>query len=80
MRTSIDFSESLLREAKALSKQQHVSLKTLAEEGLRLAIDHRRAAKQRRPFHMVTFGNPGDKDQDLSWDRIRSIVYPPEFP
>jgi len=78
MRTSIDFSQSLLQEAKALSKAQNVTLKTLAEEGLRLAIEKRRAAKSPRSFRMVTFGDVLDRDQDLSWDQIRSVVYPTE--
>ncbi len=28
----------------------------------------------------VTFGDTNDRDQDLSWDQIRSVVYPAEHP
>jgi hypothetical protein len=80
MRTSIDFSDSVLKEAKRLSKEEGVPLKTLAEEGLRLAIEKRRSRGKRKPLSLVTFGSQEDCDTDLSWNHIRKHVYPVDNP
>jgi len=75
MRTSIDFSESVLSDARKVSKSEGVTLKQLAEEGLRMAIAKREQAGSSK-FRMVTFGDETDEKVDLSWEDIREHVYP----
>jgi hypothetical protein len=80
MRTSIDFSDSVLKEAKRLTREEGIPLKTLAEEGLRLAIEKHRSRAMRKPLSLVTFNSPEDRDTDLSWENIRDQVYPVRNP
>jgi hypothetical protein len=58
-----------------LSKVDGITLKVLAEEGLRMAIAKREQAG-RSKFRMVTFGDDECVNVDLSWDTIRGHVYP----
>jgi hypothetical protein len=75
MRTSIEISDAVLARARKTSKEQHVTLRQLAEEGLLLALE-KRAGQGHRPGRLVTYGEPGQPFPNLDWEEIRGKVYP----
>ncbi len=76
MKTTIDISDSILLKAKQLAREQNVTLRSLAEEGLRKIIEER---STRRPcqVHPVTFQGEGlsSEFQGASWTEIRDAAY-----
>jgi hypothetical protein len=76
MKTTIDISDIVLKEAGELAAKERTTLSALVEEGLRTVIDER---KQRKPFRFrkVTFKGTGltPEAQGMSWDEIRELSY-----
>ena len=76
MKTTIELSDNILAKAKQLAREQNVTLRSLAEEGLRKIIEERSTQK---PYCVkpVTFrGNGLSADfQGSSWTRIRDAAY-----
>jgi hypothetical protein len=76
MKTTIEISDALLREAQELAREQHVTLRSLVEEGLRTALATRRAGKVFALRDASVGGNglqPGF--QTASWAEIRDASY-----
>lgn len=76
MKTTVDISDPLLREAKRLAAREGVTLKTLIERGLLRVVSETKpvpAFKLRRG----SFKGNGlcPELQDVSWDRIRDMIY-----
>ena len=44
VKTTIDIADDLLARAKRVARQEAITLRELTEEGLRLALDHRKHA------------------------------------
>lgn len=76
MKTTLDISDSLLNRAKELAREQKVTLRSLAEEGLRLVIEKRSGRKPHR-VQPVTFKGEGmsPEFEGASWERIREAAY-----
>jgi hypothetical protein len=76
MKTTIDISDPILREARKLATREGTTLRALVEEGLRRVITEK---KRKRSFrlHLVTSGGQGLRPelQDASWDEIRDLSY-----
>ena len=76
MKTTIDIADSLLAEAKAVAVREGTTVRSLVEEGLRLAIARR---EQGEPFRLrpASFrGNGLRPDVSLEqWDQIRGMIY-----
>ena len=76
MKTTIEISDSILAQAKQLARDQNVTLRSLAEEGLRKVIEERTA---RGPCRVspVTFRGKGlsPEFQSATWERIRDAAY-----
>jgi hypothetical protein len=76
MKTTIDIADSLLLEAKSVAAREGTTVKSLVEEGLRLAIARREAAAS---FRLRPAGFKGDgvrPDVSLeSWEDVRSLIY-----
>jgi len=76
MKTTLDISDPLLREARKIAAREGTTLRALVEQGLRKIIADRKAA---RPFrlHIVTFNGQGlvPELRDADWDKIRDLVY-----
>jgi len=76
MKTTIDIADSLLAEAKALAAREGTTVRSLVEEGLRLAIARHHAGE---PYRLpdASFGEGGLRaDVSLeSWDEIRDFIY-----
>ncbi len=76
MKTTIEISDSLLRQARRLAAQEHTTLRALVEEGLR-----RITAERRRPatfkLRKVSFRGRGlhPAMAGASWQQIRDAAY-----
>jgi hypothetical protein len=76
MKTTIDISDALLTEAKELAAKQGTTVRSLVEEGLRLAIQRH---TQGEPFRLRPASFQGDglrEDVSLeNWEQIRGMIY-----
>ena len=76
MKTTIDISDPLLKEAKKLSSQRETTLRSLVEQGLREIISKQ---KSDHKFHLrkASFKGKGLQDEfrDESWQKIRAAAY-----
>jgi hypothetical protein len=76
MKTTVEISDSLLREARKLAAREGVTLRTLVERGL-----HRVIAETRHgtPFKLrrASFRGKGLAPElnEASWDRLRDLAY-----
>lgn len=76
MKTTVEISDPLLREARKLAAREGVTLRTLIERGLhRVIADTKPAA----PFKLrrASFKGKGLHPdlQHASWDRVRDLAY-----
>ena len=76
VKTTIEISDSILAKAKELARDQNVTLRSLAEEGLKKVIEER---SSRAPCGIspVTFRGKGlsPEFQSATWERIRDAAY-----
>jgi len=76
MKTTIQLPDSLLKEARKLANEEHRTLKSLMEEGLRRIVSER---KRRGSFRLrkATFKGKGLQPYltGATWDRIRDLSY-----
>jgi hypothetical protein len=76
MKTTIDISDSLLLEAKKLSAQRQITLRSLVEQGLREVIAKQKADQK---FKLRKAGFRGNGLQDEfrgeGWQKIRATAY-----
>lgn len=76
MKTTMDISDHLLLKAKTQAKRENVSLKSIFEEGLRLAIEiHEK--KRKRSVKPVTFKGKGlsREFRGADWSTLREACY-----
>lgn len=75
MKTTIEISDPLLEEAKAVAAKRGMTLRTLVENGLRAELN---ALERREPFRLRRAGFRGNGLQPgvraMSWDRIRELA------
>lgn len=76
MKTTVEISDPLLKEAKKLSTQERTTLRALIEEGLRDIIAKRREPK-RFTLKRATFKGNGlqPEFQGATWEDIRTAAY-----
>ena len=76
MKTTIDIPDSLMLRCKQAVREQHLTFRSLVEEGLHYVLDQREKQKsftlRKVPFRGGGF-QPGFDES--AWDRIRSVVY-----
>jgi hypothetical protein len=76
MKTTVELSDSILREAKRAAAREHTTVRALVEEGLRLVLSRRRRGK---PFKLRKATFRGDGLQAgvslRDWDTVRDLVY-----
>ena len=76
MKTTVQISDALLKQAKAVAARERTTLRTLIEEGLHHVVKKRRIKKNFR-LRKASFRGDGlmpHADED-SWERIRSLIY-----
>ena len=76
MKTTVEISDPLMREARKLAAREGVTLKTLIERGLRRVVSE---PKTSAPFKLrrVSVKGKGLRPElrDAPWDRIRDLIY-----
>lgn len=76
MKTTIEISDPLLREARKLAERECVTLRALVERGLNRVIAE---AKHAQPFRLrrASFQGKGMQPEfrDASWDKLRDDIY-----
>jgi hypothetical protein len=76
MKTTLDISDPLLREARKIAARERTTLRALVEQGLRKIIAERKNA---HPFRLrkVTFNGQGlvPELREADWDKIRDLAY-----
>ena len=76
MKTTINITDSLLEEAKKLTRQEKSTLRALVEEGLSRVINERKARKKFSLRKASFQGNGLQAEfEGESWQKIRSTVY-----
>jgi len=74
MKTTIDISESLLKEAKQVARAEGITMKELFEQGLRRAIAER--TKPKKPFKLRDASIFGERpNRELSWPEMQQVLY-----
>jgi hypothetical protein len=76
MKTTIDIADPLLEQARKLAARDGTTVKALVEQGLKRVIAERRKPGEFR-LRDASFGRDGLQEglEDLSWERIGSLVY-----
>lgn len=76
MKTTIDISDPLLKEAKAVARNQNLTIRELVERGLKLALAERKAARRFR-LRDASVSGKGLRPEaaQLSWDQLRALAY-----
>lgn len=76
MKTTIEISDRIIERAKQLAVEQHETLRSLAEEGLRKVIEERTSRKRTR-VSPVTFRGKGlsAEFQGATWRQFREAAY-----
>jgi hypothetical protein len=76
MKTTIDISDALLREAKKLAAREGITLKTLVERGLHRVLAETKQAP-RFKLRRASFKGKGLQAElrDASWEAIRDLAY-----
>lgn len=76
MKTTIDISDPILEQAKAVAAREGTTVKSLVELGLRHVLAERETPVS---FHLrdASFGGDGLRSElrAASWDRIRDLAY-----
>ena len=76
MKTTLDISDALAEEAKAVARAQQTTFRALVERGLENVL---REARQAKPFVMqdCSVGGQGLQpgQSDLAWDELRDMIY-----
>ena len=76
MKTTLDISDPLLREARKVAAREGTTLRSLVEQGLRRVV----AEKKRRPafrLRKASFKGRGLREElrDAGWERLRDLAY-----
>lgn len=75
MKTTIEISDPLLRQAKRVASRERTTVRALVERGLRRDLaERRRGAKFRQ--RRVTFRGQGLRPElDCSWEKLSALAY-----
>jgi hypothetical protein len=76
MKTTVEISDSLLREARQVAREQGVTLRSLIEEGLRSVLGERsRAKRYTLPDRSVDGEGLQPSVRGAGWEEIRALAY-----
>jgi hypothetical protein len=76
MKTTLDISDPLLREARKVAARQGTTLRALVEQGLRRILAEKTSEPTFR-LRKASFKGRGLRPelQDANWDRMRDLAY-----
>jgi hypothetical protein len=76
MKTTLNISDPLLREARKIATRDRTTLRDLVEQGLRRVVAERKTGNTFR-LRKVTFKGEGlvPELRDADWDKIRELSY-----
>ena len=76
MKTTLEISDPLLREARKVAAREGTTLRSLVEQGLRRVVAEK---KRRSAFRLrkASFKGRGLREElrDAGWDRLRDLAY-----
>lgn len=76
MKTTVEISDSLMREARRVAAREGVTFRTLVERGLHRVVAD---SKQQKPFKLRDFSFKGKglrpELKGASWEKIRALIY-----
>ena len=76
MKTTLEISDPLLREARKIATRENTTLRALVEQGLRQVVAEK---KKERPFRLRDASFKGDglhpDVANLRWEEIRDLIY-----
>jgi len=76
MKTTVEISDSLLREVRKLAAREGVTLREVMERGLRKVVEDN---SRRTPFKLrdASFKGKGLQPEfrDATWDKLRDAIY-----
>lgn len=77
MKTTIEISDPLLQEARALAARDGIPLRELVERGLRQVLSQRKKGKRSFKLRQASFKGRGLVPElaDANWDTIRDLIY-----
>lgn len=77
MKTTLDISDPLLREARKLAARERTTLRALVEQGLRRVVAEKRRRAPAFRLRKASFKGRGLRPEikDAGWDRLRELAY-----
>jgi hypothetical protein len=76
VKTTVDLPEALVREAQDVARAEGITLRTLVEDGLRVALERRRSGSVfRLPDASVDGNGLSPEFRDTGWDKLRAAIY-----
>ena len=77
MKTIVEISDALLKEAKKAAARERTTVRALIEQGLRLALQERAAPAKPFRLRRASFRGRGlsAEAKALGWERLREIAY-----
>jgi hypothetical protein len=76
MKTTVDLPAALVREAQDVARAEGTTLRTLVEDGLRVALERRRSGSRfRLPDASVDGNGLRPEFRDAGWDDMRVAIY-----
>jgi hypothetical protein len=76
VKTTIDISDSLLREARKLAEREHTTLRAIIEQGLRKVVSEKKRSPAFR-LRKASFKGRGLRTEirDAPWEELRDLAY-----
>lgn len=77
MKTTLEISDRLLRDARTIAKREGATLSALVERGLRHVIAQKGEPRTAFRLRKASFRGRGVRSelQEAGWDRLRALVY-----
>ena len=76
MKTTLEISDPLLRDARKLAAREGTTLRALVEQGLRQVVSEKRRSGQFR-LRKASFNGRGMRPElrEAGWERLRDLAY-----
>jgi hypothetical protein len=77
MKTTIEISDSLLREARKVATREGITLRTLVERGLHRVVSEAKTPAAPFKLRRASFKGKGlqEDQRDTSWEKLRELIY-----